>query len=70
MKTILLMILGLTVLLPSLAGACMTNWGAYGGYGMMGHGFGTSILLVAGGLVWTLVGILAMVWLWQHINKK
>ena len=39
-------------------------------YGMMGYGGGASFFMVAGGLVWVIVGILAGVWLWQNINKK
>jgi len=69
MKKILYGLLGLTLTAPSIASA------QYGyGYNMMGNqgnmmgGFGT--FMAVGGIVWTIVGILAIVWLWQHIDKK
>lgn len=53
----------------------LANFGGYSdGYGMMGYGVGMmggfGFFMVAGGLVWTIVGVLACVWLWQNINKK
>lgn len=46
--------------------------GRSGGYGMMagrgGEAWGLLVLLIA--IVWTTVGILAIVWLWQNIHKK
>ena len=69
MKKITYTILGLAVLTPSLASACLSDWGLGGGYGMMGYG-GGSAFMVIGGIVWTVVGILAGVWLWQNINRK
>jgi len=70
MKTITYTILSLAILTPVFASACFENFG--GGYGMMGgyYGGGMGTFMVAGGLVWTIVGILAGVWLWQNINKK
>ena len=44
----------------------MSGWGMMDGWGMMGGG-------VFGGLsslVWLVVGVLAAIWLWQHIDKK
>ncbi len=35
--------------------------------GMMGFGGGFMLITWA---VWLIVGILAAIWLWQHINKK
>lgn len=70
MKTIIYSALGLTLLTPSLASACIENLGRYSGYGMMGYGGGSMAFMFAGGLVWTVVGVLAAVWLWQNINKK
>lgn len=71
MKTIFGMTLGLAALVPTLA---LADWGNYGGgYGMMGYGGdmgGFGFFMTAGGIVWTVVGILAAVWLWQQINKK
>lgn len=71
MKTITYTFLGLVVLVPALASACLFDSDlGYGGYGMMGYGGGMSFFMVAGGLVWIIVGILAGVWLWQNISKK
>lgn len=71
MKTILSVVLGLAISAPSLA---LANWGNYGeGYGMMGYGAGMGgfgFFMAFGGIVWTVVGVLAGVWLWQQINKK
>lgn len=69
MKKITYTVIGLAILMPSIASACLFDWG-YGnsGYGMMGYGGGT--FMVFGGIVWTIVGILAGVWLWQNINRK
>ncbi len=60
--------IGLALLVPALASACFEDWG--GGYGMMGYGGGAGFFMVAGGLVWIVVGILAGVWLWQNISRK
>lgn len=70
MKTITYTILSLAILTPAFASACLSS--RSDGYGMMGgyHGGGMGTFMVAGGLVWTIVGILAGVWLWQNINKK
>lgn len=72
MKTITNIFLGVSFAAPTIA---LANFGSYGdGYGMMGYGGGMmggfGFFMVAGGLVWTAVGILACVWLWQNINKK
>ena len=71
MKTILRVALGITAITPFVA---LADWGNYGGgYGMMGYGGGMGgfgFFMAAGGIVWTVVGILAAVWLWQQINKK
>ncbi len=72
MKTILSVALGLVVLTPSLVLALEPTYRG-GGYGMMGYssgmgGFG--FFMAFAGIVWTVVGILAAVWLWQQINKK
>ena len=57
-----------------LASAAWGNYGdGYGMYGMMGYGGGMGgfgFFMVFGGIVWTVVGVLAGVWLWQQINKK
>lgn len=70
MKKITYAFIGFMVLAPSIASACLFDWG-YGNssYGMMGYG-GGSAFMVVGGIVWTIVGILAGVWLWQNINRK
>lgn len=68
MKKILHIVLGIVLSAPIVASA------QYGyGYNMMGYqggmsGFGT--FMAIGGVVWTIVGVLAIVWLWQHIEKK
>lgn len=68
-KTILYSTLGLLVSFPLLASADIYGFGS--GYGMMGYGGGEgSFLMVACMIIWTVVGILASVWLWQNINKK
>lgn len=41
----------------------------YFGYGMMG-GWGGGIWMTLLWSVWLIVGILIIVWLWQHIDKK
>ncbi|OHA84397.1 MAG: hypothetical protein A2937_01505 [Candidatus Yonathbacteria bacterium RIFCSPLOWO2_01_FULL_47_33b] len=71
MKTIFSIVIGLAVMTPTLASACFSN-GGFERYGMMGYGYGggAHVFMVAGGLVWIVVGILAGVWLWQQINKK
>ena len=69
MKTITYAVIGLAIMIPSIASACLFDWGTRGGYGMMGFG-GGGAFMVLGGIVWTIVGILAGVWLWQNINKK
>ncbi|MEX0877711.1 MAG: hypothetical protein WDZ40_02485 [Candidatus Spechtbacterales bacterium] len=47
----------------------MMDWHMGNGVGMMGGGvFGFFALLTW--LVWLVVGILAVVWLWQDINRK
>jgi len=48
-----------------MMGYGLGNWG----YGMMG-GWGGGIFVWLGCVVWIVVGILAAVWLWQHIDKK
>lgn len=70
MKKITYAILGAAVLSPSIASACIEDFGV--GYGMMGgyNGGGFSTFMVMGGIVWIVVGVLAGVWLWQNINKK
>lgn len=74
MKTILRAAIGLAVATPMLASAAWGNYGdGYGMYGMMGYGGGMGgfgFFMVFGGIVWTVVGVLAGVWLWQQINKK
>lgn len=75
MKTILGATLGLAGAAPMLASAAWGNYGdGYGMYGMTGYGGaitgGFGFFMVAGCLAWTVVGILAAVWLWQQINKK
>ncbi|TAN37165.1 hypothetical protein EPN27_00265 [Patescibacteria group bacterium] len=70
MKKIIYAILGGVVLIPSIASACIEDFGIR--YGMMGgyHDGGFSTFMVIGCIVWTVVGILAGVWIWQNINKK
>lgn len=70
MKTITYTIFGITAVSPFIASACIESFGGHSGYGMMGYGGGAGFFMVAGGLVWVGVGILACVWLWQNINKK
>ncbi len=70
MKTITYAILGITAVSPFVASACADEVFSRGMYGMMGYGGGAGFFMVAGGLVWVGVGILACVWLWQNINKK
>lgn len=71
MKKITGVVLGFALMIPSLANAYFQGFDdSYGGYGMMGYGGGGSIFMVMGGFVWTIVGILAGVWLWQNINRK
>ncbi len=71
MRSIIYSILGLVSLVPVFASAFVSDFGR-DGYGMMGYGYGSGMgtFMVAGGIVWTVVGILAGVWLWQNINKK
>ena len=40
----------------------MMRWGMMGGYG----GF----FMIAYSLIFLILGVLAIVWLWQHIDKK
>jgi hypothetical protein len=71
MKTILVAAFGVALTLPIFALAGFGNYGE--GYGMMGYGTnmgGFGFFMAAGGIVWTIVGILAAVWLWQQINRK
>ncbi len=69
MKTITYVLIGFAILTPALASACISAWGNE--YGMMGHGgVGMGTFMFVGGTTWTVVGILAGVWLWQNINKK
>ena len=74
MKTITYTVLGLVALVPTLASACFSDWGLDGGYGMMGYGGGMmgsfGLLAIMMWSVWLVVGILAIVWLWQHVNKN
>ncbi|MEK7538584.1 MAG: hypothetical protein AAB552_01965 [Patescibacteria group bacterium] len=72
MKTLFGGILGLVLVAPLVASACLGFADdTRGGYGMMGHGsntfwfFGTAIHLLL-----IVIGVLTAVWLWQHINKK
>ena len=65
-----IIIIGAVALMPSIASACIFDWGNGGGYGMMGYGGSGGAFMVVGGIVWTVVGILAGVWLWQNINRK
>lgn len=69
MKTIATAVVGIALSAPLLASA---YWGD--GYGMMGYGYGmmdgVGFLGGFGCIVWTIVGILAAIWLWQNINKK
>ena len=57
MKTITYTVLGIAILTPSLASACLSDWGFDSGYGMMGYGGGAGAFMVTGGIVWTVVGI-------------
>lgn len=69
MKKITYAVLGFAILVPSIASACLFDSGTGVGYGMMGYGGGGAFMAV-GVIVWTIVGILAGVWLWQNINRK
>lgn len=69
MKTILSITLGLALATPILA---LADWNDSSG-GIMGYGGGMGsfgFFMMTGGIIWTIVGILATVWLWQQINKK
>lgn len=69
MKTIIYTVLGLAVLTPTFANANI--YGISSGYEMMGYGYGCAhFFMIMIGIVWTVVGILAGVWLWKNINKK
>ncbi|MEK7652648.1 MAG: hypothetical protein AAB334_01740 [Patescibacteria group bacterium] len=48
------------------------GWGGWGGWGGMmgGGGFFWSLFMVLIPVVWLIVGILAIIWLWEKINKK
>ncbi|MBI5799080.1 MAG: hypothetical protein HZB10_04080 [Candidatus Yonathbacteria bacterium] len=70
MRTIVYTIFGLSVLTPAIASAYLSDWCYDWGYGMMGYNGGAGTFMVMGGIVWTIVGILAGVWLWQNINKR
>ena len=71
MKTFLGGVFGLALFLPMVTSACFGFLdGGRGGYGMMGYSntfwfFGAAIHILI-----IIIGILAAVWLWQHINKK
>jgi len=41
-----------------------------GGYNMMNWGGGGSWLITFTWVVWTFVGVLLAIWLWQQITKK
>lgn len=68
MKTIIYSVLGFYILAPAVTSACISDLGFE--YGMMGYGGGAETFMITGGIVWTIVGILASVWLWKNINKK
>jgi len=70
MKTFTYTLLGLMLSTPIFASAYIFDVGS--GYGMMGygHGGGHEFFMAVCMIVWTVVGILAGVWLWQHIEKK
>lgn len=72
MKIILGTVLGLIISTPSIVLALEPIYRG-GSYGMMGYGGGMGgfgFFMAFGGIVWTVVGVLAGVWLWQQINKK
>lgn len=71
MKKILYTLSGLLLAVPAIASA------QYGyGYGNNMMGYQNHAVEWIGSLfvicivVWTVVGVLAAVWLWQHISKK
>lgn len=70
MKNITYALVSFAIALPMFANAYINDFG--GGYGMMGYGYGNGshFFMTAAGIVWIIVGILAGVWLWQHIDKK
>lgn len=56
----------LAVLADGRLDSGMMGWGY--GQGMMG-GYG-GFFMVAYSLIFLILGVLAIVWLWQHIDKK
>lgn len=73
MNKVFTVIAGSALVLPVIASANWDSTGGYGTYGMMGYGAGMGgfgFFMVFGGIVWTVVGVLAAVWLWQQVNKK
>ena len=45
------------------------GYGLNYGYGFMG-GWGGGAIMWLACIVWTVVGVLAAIWLWQQINRK
>lgn len=50
--------------------ALLTPFAAFADFGMMGSGMGGGWYGGLTWIVWTAVGVLAAVWLWQQISKK
>jgi len=44
----------------------MMRWGMMGGYG----GFFGGFFMLAYSTIFLVLGVLAIIWLWQHIDKK
>lgn len=64
-------ILGLALVAPLVANACLGLADeTRGGYGMMGHGNSFWFFSTAIHLLLIVIGVLTAVWLWKQINKK
>lgn len=75
MKKKILLVASFLFLFPltALAGRMDMFADRCGGYGYMGmhHGmFWLCMLAVIALAIWTVVGILAAMWLWEHVGKK
>ena len=52
------------------ASAFLAPFAAFAGFGMMDGGMGGGWYGGLTWVVWTVVGVLAAIWLWQQISKK
>ncbi len=65
MKIIFTITIGLASMIPFVASA--GDIGGIDGYSIIDYGRG---FMLMAGAVWLAVGVLAIIWLWQQINKK